>query len=336
LQNNTIQIFLQSLIALTKERDVYTLEATLKHAVAELVRSSAGVSVVAINVYHLKEVSQIFFNIVSDGHQESKQDVTPALCQLLLDCYNTGEYCLYKDQGQTVHLFPLKNEVAHQNAVLSVEADFENPLLSQSICRLLDVYQNYIHLINENERDTLTGLLNRKTFDSRINKVLSQMGHKNKRKKDKNVHDYYLAIFDIDHFKRVNDEYGHLIGDEVLLLFAQLMTNTFRDNDLIFRFGGEEFVCVFGCAKATDINLVLERFVQVLRNFTFPQVGKVTVSVGYASLSLNITPSQSVDRADLALYYAKNHGRDQICHYEALIEQCLLKDEIKTGEIELF
>jgi diguanylate cyclase (GGDEF)-like protein len=336
LLNNTIQIFLQSLIALTKERDVYALEETLKHSIAELIRLSTGVDVTATHVYHLKEVSQIFFNIVSDGHQQSRQDVSPALCQLLLDCYNTGEYQLYKEQGRTVHLFPLKNEVAHQNAVVSVEADVESIPLSQSICRLLDVYKNYIHLLNENERDTLTGLLNRKTFDARINKVLSHIGVKSKRQKDKEVHDYYLAIFDIDHFKRVNDEHGHLIGDEVLLLFAQLMTNTFRDNDLIFRFGGEEFVGVFGCAKATDINLVLERFVQVLRNFTFPQVGKVTVSVGYASLSLNITPSQSVDRADLALYYAKNHGRDQICNYETLVEQGLLKDEIKTGEIELF
>jgi hypothetical protein len=108
LQTNAIQIFLQSLITLTKERDVYTLEATLKFAVAELIRLSVGINVVAINVYHLKEVSQIFFNIVSDGHQESKQDVAPALCQLLLDCYNTGEYYLYKEQGQTVHLFPFK------------------------------------------------------------------------------------------------------------------------------------------------------------------------------------------------------------------------------------
>ncbi|OYZ00199.1 MAG: hypothetical protein B7Y32_05810 [Methylophilales bacterium 16-45-7] len=145
-----------------------------------------------------------------------------------------------------------------------------------------------------------------------------------------------MAIFDIDHFKRVNDEFGHLIGDEVLLLFSQMMTKSFRDSDPLFRFGGEEFVGVFGCAQDADIDMVLKRFTDKLQVFNFPQVGRVTASVGYTRLTADSAPSQLVDRADLALYYAKNHGRNRTCSYDELKAQGLLQEDIKEGEIELF
>jgi diguanylate cyclase (GGDEF)-like protein len=335
LPNKTIH-FLHSLIELTNERDLYELEGMLKKSISELIRLTSGAEVVSIQIYHLRDVSKVFFTVISEGSHESIPEVSSALCQQLLDCYSTGEYRLYKSQLKTVHLFPLKHEVAHQNAVVMVEAAFDDIALSQAICKLLSVYQNYISLLNDNERDSLTGLLNRKTFDVKINKILLHTDKKSMRKQDRNIQAYYLAVFDIDHFKKVNDEYGHLIGDEVLLLFSQLMTKTFRESDPLFRFGGEEFVGIFGCVDDEDILLVLNRFEKKLNNFNFPQVGKVTVSIGCAKLSTDITPSQLVDRADLALYYAKNNGRNQICFYERLAEQGLLQEEDKSGDIELF
>jgi diguanylate cyclase (GGDEF)-like protein len=335
LPNNTIH-FLHSLIELTNERDLFELEETLKKSISELIGLTTGAEVVSTQIYHLRDVSKIFFTVISEGSHESIQQVSPALCQQLLECYNTGEYQVFKNQVSTVHLFPLKHEVVHQNAVVMVEASFDDEVLSQAICKLLNVYQNYIGLLNDNERDLLTGLLNRKTFDVKINKILLNVDKKSMRKHDRNIQAYYLAMFDIDHFKKVNDEYGHLIGDEVLLLFSQLMTKTFRESDPLFRFGGEEFVGLFGCVDDADILLVLNRFEEKLKNFNFPQVGKVTVSIGCAKLSTDITPSQLVDRADLALYYAKNNGRNQICFYEQLAAQGLLKEEDKSGDIELF
>jgi diguanylate cyclase (GGDEF)-like protein len=335
LPKNTIH-FLHSLIALTKERDLFELENTLKNSISELIRLTSGAEVVSAKIFHLRDVSKAFFTVVSEGNHESVQEISPALCQQLLDCYNTGEYKIYKDQQRIVHFFPLKHDVAHQNVVVMVEAAFDDAVLSQAICKLLNVYQNYINLLNDNERDTLTGLLNRKTFDIKINKILSHVDKKNMRKHDRDIQAYYLAIFDIDHFKKVNDQYGHLIGDEVLLLFSQIMTKTFRESDPLFRFGGEEFVGLFGCVDDADIALVLNRFAKKLNDFNFPQVGKVSVSIGCAKLSADIAPSQLVDRADLALYYAKNNGRNQICYYEQLVEQGLLKEEDKSGEIELF
>jgi len=331
-----IHHFLHALITLTKERDIYELENLLKKSTSELIQMTSGISVDSAEIYHLRDVSKVFFTAVSEGNLEKKQEVSPELCHQLLDCYNTGEYRMYKNREQIFHLFPLRHEVAHHNAVLMLEAGFEDAALSQAICKLLDIYQNYITLINDNERDTLTGLLNRKTFDDKINKILSHTDQKNMRKNDRNIQAYYIAIFDVDHFKKVNDVYGHLIGDEVLLLFSQLMTKTFRESDPLFRFGGEEFVGLFGCIDDADIALVLNRFIKKLRAFNFPQVGKVTVSIGCAKLTADITPTQLVDRADLALYHAKNNGRDQICYYEQLVEQGVLKEEDKSGEIELF
>lgn len=330
--------FLQSLITLTKERDIVELEAALRQTLSDLIKSVSKHEVESIKIYRLRDISQLFFSLLSGAANKMRDEVSAELCQQLMDCYNTGEYRSYQapDSDGPYHLFPLKNDVAHQNSVLAIKSHIDDLHIKDGIGKLLDVYQNYIGLLNDNERDTLTGLLNRKTFDLRINKILANMHQKHARQHDRSVQSYFLAVFDIDHFKKVNDLHGHLIGDEVLLLFSQLMAKSFRDTDPLFRFGGEEFVGIFGCASDEDIAHVLGRFAKKLREYLFPQVGKVTASVGYTKLSVELTPSQSVDRADLALYYAKNNGRNQICYYEDLVSKGLLKEIINEGEIELF
>lgn len=123
---------------------------------------------------------------------------------------------------------------------------------------------------------------------------------------------------------------------EVLLMLSQLMTQTFRDTDLIFRFGGEEFLGVFECSSPADIGQILERFRKKVSRFEFPQVGKVTISSGYTMISADDGSSQMIDRADLALYYAKNNGRNHICQYEQLVADGSLQGNKKEGVIELF
>jgi diguanylate cyclase (GGDEF)-like protein len=337
LPNTLINQFLQNLIALTKERDAIDLERALKESIQSLVQLFTNVDVHSIHIYRLKDISKLFFNAVADAKSAVAHEVSDELCQSLLDCYNTGESCeLSAKDGKKYHLFPIKHEVVYHNAVVVLEADCDHAGLTQAITHLLDIYHNYNGLLNDNERDTLTGLLNRKTFDQKINKIMSALHTNAMRQDDRAGISYFIAIFDIDHFKRVNDEYGHLIGDEVLLLFSQLMTKSFRETDPLFRFGGEEFVGIFGCAQDTDITAVLKRFTDKLQAFSFPQVGKVTASVGYTKLNQDSAPSQLVDRADLALYYAKNNGRNLTCSYDELKAEGLLQEDIKEGEIELF
>jgi len=124
-----------------------------------------------------------------------------------------------------------------------------------------------------------------------------------------------LGAMDIDHFKRVNDTYGHLYGDEVLLHFAQLMERHFRYTDFLFRFGGEEFIVLLTNTDATGARRALERFRQIVSEFDFPSVGQVTVSIGFTRIEPETLPTTLVDWSDRALYYAKEHGRNQVVHY---------------------
>ena len=85
---------------------------------------------------------------------------------------------------------------------------------------------------------------------------------------------YWLGVIDVDHFKRVNDNFGHLIGDEVLLLLSRLMRTCFRFHDRLYRFGGEEFVAVIRCESEDDALQAFERLRQACEQYNFPQVGQ--------------------------------------------------------------
>ena len=209
---------------------------------------------------------------------------------------------------------------------------------------LTEYFSNHVALLDYGETDTLTGLANRKTFDKHLFEVLGKAAADDHRQKtmparrlggDEGRH--WLAVFDIDHFKRVNDTYGHLIGDEVLVMFARLMFDSFRYDDQLFRFGGEEFIAVLQPANREQVFSAFERFRHTVSNHTFSRVGHITVSIGYSQLTLNDTPADVIDRADEALYYAKQHGRNQSACYEALIDQGkLAARSTEKGEIELF
>jgi len=172
---------------------------------------------------------------------------------------------------------------------------------------LLTLYQNQVNVMDSKERDALTGLLNRQTFDLRLMQVT--------RLRQQDGGSAWLGAMDIDHFKRVNDTYGHLYGDEVLLHFAQLMERHFRYTDFLFRFGGEEFIVLLTNTDATGARRALERFRQIVSEFDFPSVGQVTVSIGFTRIEPETLPTTLVDWSDRALYYAKEHGRNQVVHY---------------------
>ena len=194
------------------------------------------------------------------------------------------------------------------------------------ISSFLAIYQNHVNLINDAERDTLTGLFNRKTFDSRFNRLLAlqraarenSLGVSSERRAIRPGEHHWLAVVDIDHFKNVNDRFGHLYGDEVLILLSRLMMRGFRNEDRLFRFGGEEFVIVLSPCTAAGAAMVLERFRTTIEKAEFPQIGRVTASLGYTRVRLDDVPSVAVGRADAALYYAKRNGRNRVCSFDHL------------------
>ncbi|MFL6660291.1 MAG: GGDEF domain-containing protein [Massilia sp.] len=219
-----------------------------------------------------------------------------------------------------------------------------NPDTIHVIGGIVSVYRNFQNLLDYSERDSLTGLLNRKTFDDQLAKMLQQSAMEQEapqpgqpeRRQPLEEQKQWLAVVDVDHFKLVNDKFGHLYGDEVLILIANLMTSSFRSQDRVFRFGGEEFVVLLRSTTLDNAQKIIDRFRTNVESHVFPQVGSVTVSVGFVAISPYESPVNILGRADQALYYAKSHGRNQACHYDQLVSGGMLEAAASNDTAEFF
>lgn len=206
----------------------------------------------------------------------------------------------------------------------------------RSIGLLLRLYCNHMTLLDYSEHDTLTGLANRRTFDADFHKILLEqrrphsVGNRQGRRENE-ARGHWLAVVDIDWFKRINDRFGHLYGDEVLVLLAQLMRRAFRNQDKLYRFGGEEFVILLAAGCAEQAAIALERFRRNVAEFAFQQVGQVTVSIGCTRIASLDIGSEVLGRADQALYYAKQNGRNQLAHHETLAKTA---SPARHGDVE--
>ena len=154
--------------------------------------------------------------------------------------------------------------------------------------------------------DPLTGVKNRSTLDDAFQRELKLARRHN--------HDLSVILLDIDHFKQVNDQHGHLYGDQALRAVAQCVQRTIRDSDLLFRFGGEEFMILLSGTGAEGSALLAERIRREVERITpFPD-GKttLTISLGVTSLRQEDAPESLLERADAALYQAKRSGRNRV------------------------
>jgi diguanylate cyclase (GGDEF)-like protein len=218
----------------------------------------------------------------------------------------------------------------------------------QLVAALLTIFRNVMGLLDYSEVDTLTGLFNRKTFDEHLMNIVASLDlvddsqlPPNRSPKRRHTNNepisHWLAVLDIDHFKRINDNFGHLIGDEVLLMVANLMKTSFRFRDKLFRFGGEEFVVVLKPTGATQAAAIFDRFRARMAAYDFPQVGRVTISTGFAPIRPHDQPSVILDHADQALYWSKGNGRNRVSAYETLVAAGeLAPPKTLNSDIELF
>ena len=114
------------------------------------------------------------------------------------------------------------------------------------------------------------------------------------------------------------------------------MKQSFRSNDLLFRYGGEEFVVVLTPTTESDAVMVFERFRKKLEQFDFPQVGRITASAGIVKINNQLHATAVLEHADQSLYYAKEHGRNRVCNFHELTKAGLLKERDIESNIELF
>jgi diguanylate cyclase len=160
------------------------------------------------------------------------------------------------------------------------------------------------------QKDSLTGLLNRGALDSIIGEVAeSPVGDPNPT---------CVMMMDIDHFKRINDNFGHLVGDRVIRYLAALLKQVIGENQIIARYGGEEFAVVMKNTPMEDVVKLAEKVRVALgksklqRKDSGETIGKVTISIGVSTHRWDDSAESLIERADSALYHAKNTGRDQV------------------------
>jgi diguanylate cyclase (GGDEF)-like protein len=349
---NSTERVLESLVQITEHRDRDRLETSLARTLVELTPMEQ------VRLYRLQ---------TNYGERELREMVrgtrggvlTSETDSLVLDapvplraadgflqCYETRRPVTTSDPGGGVRcLYPVLG-VGEVIGFLELRCARPEALDGHLVSGFLGIYQNYLRLLHESEHDTLTGLLNRKTFEANLVRILRDGREPPEppgpaptaRPRRRKAHDghHWLAVIDIDHFKQINDRFGHLYGDEVLLLHANLMRQSFRASDRLFRFGGEEFVALLHLVDFKNASLALERFRKRIERHHFPQVGRVTVSIGFVQVKSQDVPAEVVGHADEALYYAKQHGRNQVCSYEQLVTEGKLRKAAAQDDITLF
>ncbi|WP_321370491.1 diguanylate cyclase [uncultured Desulfuromusa sp.] len=152
--------------------------------------------------------------------------------------------------------------------------------------------------------DSLTDTYNRRKFDEI---VAAEHGHEKHGKPP-----FSLIMLDIDHFKKVNDEFGHSTGDEVLKCLCRLIRGLIRQGDLLIRWGGEEFILLLPATEIDEAGPFAERVRLEVEQENFPVVGKITISLGVAQLRKGDSINALLKRVDNALYQAKQRGRNRV------------------------
>ena len=234
-----------------------------------------------------------------------------------------GWFCSYK---------PLTTK----HFVLLVKSSDPDKLIEEDYLQFLfHFYCHQLQMLQGTYRDALTGLYNRRAFNEKIAHLLDRSDNHQRRAISFSPAIY--VMLDIDHFKRINDSQGHLFGDEVLLLLAQQMTESFRENDLLFRYGGEEFAMVLMDIEADQAQQTLDRFREKIASYDFPGVDQVTVSIGYNLFDNQLSMDQLIGQADAALYHCKTTTRNAVHSYHDLVEKGLMPTlkSSKTPHLEM-
>lgn len=162
-------------------------------------------------------------------------------------------------------------------------------------------------LERDSNLDSLTRVFNRRALSTHLDRICSQKEIK---------YELHLLILDIDDFKIINDTYGHIAGDKILIFIANILKKTLRDGDKVFRYGGEEFIVILNRIDAIHFQTISTRLLNLISTNKLIYKGEglnVTVSMGSTIYANGDTPDSLIARADKALYKAKSAGKNRIC-----------------------
>ncbi len=217
---------------------------------------------------------------------------------------------IYKFMQQDVSIFPLSPEkglaliVIHDQTPMQ-ETQYKLRKKIDEINSLKAELERYVKKIEQlSITDSLTKIYNRSKFESSLDYEIERARRYG--------NPLSLIIFDIDHFKSINDTYGHLIGDSVLTEIANLVKNNIRSTDIFARWGGEEFVILAPNINKEQAKMLAEKIRKLIAHHRFKYVDHVTVSLGVTEFLPSDNKESFIKRADEALYLAKRKGRNRV------------------------
>lgn len=156
--------------------------------------------------------------------------------------------------------------------------------------------------------DPMTGLHNRRSFQEQLDLEIEQVA--------RHSETFSLVLIDIDQFKRINDTYGHSVGDGVIVQVAERLKAVLRHSEVLGRYGGEEFIWLLPHTDGAHALVAAERARVAIADYPFPGVGHVTISLGLCATELLTDTRSIIDAADLALYEAKRSGRNAVAAHQ--------------------
>jgi diguanylate cyclase (GGDEF)-like protein len=317
---------LESIVLLTEQRDQRSLEHSLFHSLEEVL--------VDVECQVLEFMDSGGFRIIHTTHQG--RDLPDSILNQAHGLLTDGEIKSATLGGMSFLLINLTLQDLTGSRVLVLWRDKWDETDTRLALGMVHVYLNFTRLLFDSEKDTLTGLFNRKRLERRLAEITA--AHLNsRRQEDRTGRGEFLALLDLDRFKSINDEHGHLIGDEVLIIFANILQESLRGSDMSFRYGGEEFIILLQDVTREHAQGTLERIRRNVEQTQFPQVGTVTVSIGFSAIDCQARPAdRTIAEADRALYYSKEHGRNQVSDYRLLREAGQLDGPHQDGSLELF
>lgn len=254
--------------------------------------------------HHLQEAFAVFL-------KQLKEHVHFSDCQLLIQ--SSGSTDPIKDDSFVFALQSEKKIIGHLVISGLAPTDKEKfVILAQQFSLTLRRIQLYEEVEKTALTDSLTEIYNRRYL---MQRMLEEIERANKKKSKVSI-----FMIDVDYFKRINDEFGHLTGDQVLVLIAQIIKANTREIDIVGRYGGEEFCIVLPDTDKEGALLAAERIrgaVATTPLKVYDAQLKVTVSIGIATFPKDgLQISELIDRADHALYKAKEHGRNRIENFK--------------------
>lgn len=311
-----------------KPIDVKLLEAKIEHfnkqlalakknteqtlMLEQIIEHQSSITILT-DFYTIKLASRSFWNMLFTKNLESFFHMYGSFLELFIKHNNyiygdTPEEFLnrYNNRDNDMHLVSIATEEGPMAfyIILDIINVTENTLFVITLTDVSSLQMSRLNAVHEATHDKLTHVYNKAAFETFLERELSNFIRYDS--------PLCLALLDIDHFKQFNDTFGHLLGDEILVLLAKEVSKAIRNIDTFARWGGEEFVILMSATSIVEAETMATRIRERIAQIVPSVLSTVTVSIGLTQASKLDTPHTLFKRCDKALYTAKNNGRNRV------------------------